>query len=285
MSGLENKHASGPTHAITPGTWLSSVSPRISHDPFGATTADQVAAQHIGQDTPLPSLEVSTEEPIGGGACDRNYGCSYGATISFRNADDAAADGVQSAQAVPAPVRSGRHARGAQGARGAVCERARRRRGQGRGAAEARRAVGPRDARRLSRERARDRAPRAEDGGERPVAHPAAGRSGRHSEQVRRPDEPDVRHGRARVASESHAHHDVHDGGRGQQHDLQPDRRAGRVPRAVAPSEQRAEAPALAESADLQHEDLRALRAEAQPTRRTATARCSITRSFSTAAT
>lgn len=85
VSGLENKHASGPTHAITPGTWLSSVSPRISHDPFGATTADQVAAQHIGQDTPLPSLEISTEEPVGGGACDRNYGCSYGATISFRN--------------------------------------------------------------------------------------------------------------------------------------------------------------------------------------------------------
>jgi uncharacterized protein DUF1552 len=84
VSGLENKHASGPTHAITPGTWLSGVSPRVSHDPYGGITADQLAAQHIGQDTPLPSLEVSTEEPVSGGACDRNYGCSYGATISFR---------------------------------------------------------------------------------------------------------------------------------------------------------------------------------------------------------
>jgi hypothetical protein len=84
VSGLENKHASGPTHAITPGTWLSSVSPRISHDPFGGITADQVAALEIGQETPLPSLEVATEEPVGGGACDRNYGCSYGATVSFR---------------------------------------------------------------------------------------------------------------------------------------------------------------------------------------------------------
>jgi hypothetical protein len=84
VSGLENKHAAGPTHAITPGTWLSGVSPRISHDPYGGVTADQVAAQHIGQDTPLPSLEVATEEAVGGGACDRNYGCSYGATISFR---------------------------------------------------------------------------------------------------------------------------------------------------------------------------------------------------------
>ncbi|HEX6992720.1 MAG TPA: DUF1552 domain-containing protein [Gammaproteobacteria bacterium] len=84
VSGLENKHAYGPTHAITPGTWLSGVAPRVSHDPYGGITADQVAAQHIGQDTPFPSLEVATEEPVGGGACDRNYGCSYGATISFR---------------------------------------------------------------------------------------------------------------------------------------------------------------------------------------------------------
>ena len=84
VSGLENKHAVGPTHAITPGTWLSSVSPRVSHDPYGGITADQIAAQHLGQDTALPSLEVSSEEPVSGGACDRNYGCSYGATISFR---------------------------------------------------------------------------------------------------------------------------------------------------------------------------------------------------------
>jgi hypothetical protein len=84
VSGLENKHAVGPTHAITPGTWLSGVSPRISHDPYGGVTADQIAALHVGQDTPLPSLEVATEEAVGGGACDRNYGCSYGATISFR---------------------------------------------------------------------------------------------------------------------------------------------------------------------------------------------------------
>src|SRR5690606_41250273 len=58
--------------------------PRLSHAPYRGITADQIAAQHIGQDTPFPSLEVASEEPIGGGACDRNYGCSYGATIAFR---------------------------------------------------------------------------------------------------------------------------------------------------------------------------------------------------------
>jgi hypothetical protein len=86
VSGLENKPAIGaPVHAITPGTWLSCVPPRISHDPYGGITADQIAAQHIGQDTPMPSLEVATEERGGEGSCDRNYGCSYGKTISFRD--------------------------------------------------------------------------------------------------------------------------------------------------------------------------------------------------------
>ena len=84
VTGLENKSAiAAPVHAITPGTWLSCVSPRISHDPYGGVTADQIAAQHMGQDTPLPSLEMGTEEQGGEGSCDRNYGCSYGKTISF----------------------------------------------------------------------------------------------------------------------------------------------------------------------------------------------------------
>lgn len=86
ISGLENKSAiAAPVHAITPGTWLSCIPPRISHDPYGGTTIDQIVAQHIGQNTPLPSIEVGTEERGGEGSCDRNYGCSYGKTISFRD--------------------------------------------------------------------------------------------------------------------------------------------------------------------------------------------------------
>src|SRR5687767_72258 len=86
VSGLENKSAiAAPVHAITPGTWLSCVPPRISHEPYGGVTVDQIAAKHIGQDTPMPSLEIATEEQGGEGSCDRNYGCSYGKTISFRD--------------------------------------------------------------------------------------------------------------------------------------------------------------------------------------------------------
>lgn len=84
ISGLENAPAIGePVHAITPGTWLSCVHPRISQDPFGGVTIDQMIAQKISQDTPLPSLELATEEEGGEGSCDRNYGCTFGKTIAF----------------------------------------------------------------------------------------------------------------------------------------------------------------------------------------------------------
>jgi Protein of unknown function (DUF1552) len=88
VSGLENRHAYGPVHAITPGTWLSGVSPRNSSDSAPAATADQTAADHIGQDTPLPSIEVAMEETrrIGAGIWEGEYAESYGTTISFRGA-------------------------------------------------------------------------------------------------------------------------------------------------------------------------------------------------------
>src|SRR5215831_3459002 len=85
VSGLENKAAiAPPVHALSPGTWLSGVAPRKSQAPFGGVTIDQMAAQHLGQDTPFPSLEVAVEARGGGGSCDREYGCSYAGTISFR---------------------------------------------------------------------------------------------------------------------------------------------------------------------------------------------------------
>jgi Protein of unknown function (DUF1552) len=84
ISNLDNQAPLGPVHALSPGTWLSCVHPAISQEAHGGTTIDQIAAQHIGQDTPLPSLEVATENHGGGGFCDRDYGCSYSGTISFR---------------------------------------------------------------------------------------------------------------------------------------------------------------------------------------------------------
>ena len=84
FNNIDNQAPLGPVHALSPGTWLSCVHPAISQEAHGGTTVDQIAAQHIGQDTPLPSLEVATENHGGGGFCDRDYGCSYSGTISFR---------------------------------------------------------------------------------------------------------------------------------------------------------------------------------------------------------
>jgi hypothetical protein len=67
VSGLRLKGAEnspGP-HGTTEQAWLCCVTPK-QRDAAGTAgiSADQVAARHIGQDTPLPSLEVSTE--VGG---------------------------------------------------------------------------------------------------------------------------------------------------------------------------------------------------------------------------
>ncbi len=87
VSGLGNRPGeSQAVHAIVPATWLSCVHPKQGQDPNMAMTADQIAAKYIGQETPLPSLEIATEAPGGGGACDRDYGCNYSGTISFRTA-------------------------------------------------------------------------------------------------------------------------------------------------------------------------------------------------------
>jgi hypothetical protein len=85
VSGCENQAVAGTAlHATTPGTWLSCVVPRVGHDPCAGVTVDQVAAEKIGYDTPLRSLEVGTEEQGGEGSWDRKYGAGYGKTISFR---------------------------------------------------------------------------------------------------------------------------------------------------------------------------------------------------------
>jgi hypothetical protein len=86
VSGIENRHAYGPVHAITPGTWLTGASAGDHREAGWGTTADQVAAGHFGHDSRLPSIEVAAEEPrvIGAGAWAGRYGEAYGATISFR---------------------------------------------------------------------------------------------------------------------------------------------------------------------------------------------------------
>src|SRR5688500_9991007 len=74
-------------HSLSPTTWLSGVRPKATNgtDAYAGVTADQFAAQQIGQDTMLPSLELGTEDHSGLiGSCDRDYGCIYMNTLSWR---------------------------------------------------------------------------------------------------------------------------------------------------------------------------------------------------------
>ena len=88
VSNLGNKPGeSRAVHALVPATWLSCVHPRETLEPYMAATVDQIAARHIGQDTPWPSLETATAQGQGAGsACERGYGCTYTSTLSFRDA-------------------------------------------------------------------------------------------------------------------------------------------------------------------------------------------------------
>ena len=66
---------------------MSGVRPKATQgvDAFAGVTADQIAAQAIGQDSPLPSMELATEDHSGLiGSCDRDYGCIYMNTLSWR---------------------------------------------------------------------------------------------------------------------------------------------------------------------------------------------------------
>ncbi len=71
----------GADHARSAAVFLSGVHPAQGSIHVG-TTIDQIAAQHIGQDTPLPSMELSIEEVAL--SCGSGYACAYSNTISWK---------------------------------------------------------------------------------------------------------------------------------------------------------------------------------------------------------
>ena len=83
VSGLRNKGGeSSDPHGIMAGTWLSCFGVKGREGDKGVT-ADQLAARHFGQGTPLPSLELTGEG--GNATCGQgNTGCGFGSTVAFR---------------------------------------------------------------------------------------------------------------------------------------------------------------------------------------------------------
>src|SRR3954468_22258512 len=85
LSNLGLRNAYPGTHATSNSSFLSAARARLteSADYYLGTTADQVAARHIGRDTPLPSLELSMDLLTLAGQCDNGYACVYQNNLSW----------------------------------------------------------------------------------------------------------------------------------------------------------------------------------------------------------
>lgn len=85
VSNLELQNAYPGTHATSNASFLSAARAKRteSTDYFLGTTVDQIAAQQIGQDTQLPSLEMSMDLLSVVGQCDNGYACVYQNNLSW----------------------------------------------------------------------------------------------------------------------------------------------------------------------------------------------------------
>jgi hypothetical protein len=81
---LENAHTTG-NHASSNAAFLSCLRGKRTEgsDYELGTTVDQIAAQQIGGDTPIPSLELGTDLIVQVGACDNGYACVYQNNLSW----------------------------------------------------------------------------------------------------------------------------------------------------------------------------------------------------------
>ncbi|PYR23314.1 MAG: hypothetical protein DMF94_01785 [Acidobacteria bacterium] len=80
MGDGNGEHSRGQT------VWLSGVHPKRTEgaDVESGVTVDQIAAQALGKDTPLLSIEMALEQNYLVGNCDNGYSCVYWNTISWR---------------------------------------------------------------------------------------------------------------------------------------------------------------------------------------------------------
>ena len=254
-------------------TWLSCVKP-WDHGvagPDSGVSADQIAARHIGQDTRLPSLELTTA--LGGARLawrtptqslpqEGNPRAVFQKLFGQGDTDKERAAILQET--------------------GSILDRVK---GQ---AARLQASLGvqrPRRRQRLPRLGARDRAARADGVEAGHVAARHSRRAGRHAERPHRALQADVRSDGARVPGRHHPRHHVLDGPRSEHADLHEPRHRRRVPSAVASREQSGEAGQAGADSALPHRGVREVRRAAVEGAGGAAAPCSITRRSSSAAT
>ena len=72
-------------HVRAAAVFLSGAHPVKKNEAYVGATVDQIAAQHVGQDTPLPSIELSME-PVNLTCGDAGFTCAYRNTLSWKSA-------------------------------------------------------------------------------------------------------------------------------------------------------------------------------------------------------
>ena len=95
--------SAGANHTRAAAVFLTGAVPERGARAHLGVSVDQVAAQQIGQDTPLPSLELSIEEAVL--ACEAAFSCAYRNSISWKSPTRSAADAEQPAAGVREAVR------------------------------------------------------------------------------------------------------------------------------------------------------------------------------------
>jgi hypothetical protein len=78
--------SAGANHTRAAAVFLTGAVPERGAQAHLGVSADQMAARHIGQDTPLPSLELSIEEAVL--ACEAAFSCAYRNSISWKSPTD-----------------------------------------------------------------------------------------------------------------------------------------------------------------------------------------------------
>ncbi|MCU1330318.1 MAG: hypothetical protein JWN34_5688 [Bryobacterales bacterium] len=89
IGNLELKNAYSPgNHATANSAFLSAAKAKMTEgaDYELATTVDQIAAQRIGKETRLPSLEMAMDLLTTIGACDNGFACAYQNNLSWSSA-------------------------------------------------------------------------------------------------------------------------------------------------------------------------------------------------------
>ena len=264
-------------HVRAAAVFLSGAHPVKKNEAYVGATVDQIAAQHVGQDTPLPSIELSIE-PLNLTCGDAGFTCAYRNTLSWKSAT------------LPLPMENnpqivferlfgdGSTDAQRQERRNQAREPARFDPRSGAVAREGSAGRRPPPAARLPGRSARDRAARQAGRCDAVARSRSARRAGRHPGRLRGASEADVRSAGARLQVGDHAHLDADARAREQQRRLPGDRRARGLPQRLAPLERTQEHGSVRRHQPLSRRRCWRYFLERLRRRPTATAPCSITR-------